>query len=77
MGDAVAAAKSGQKTPDGYYDLEQMLRGCATREVLIGTCGTCLDARGLTDEDMITGVHRSSVAELTAWTLWADKVVTF
>jgi uncharacterized protein involved in oxidation of intracellular sulfur len=29
------------------------------------------------DETLIEGAHRSSMAELTAWTLWADKVVSF
>jgi uncharacterized protein involved in oxidation of intracellular sulfur len=36
-----------------------------------------MDARGLTDEALIEGVHRSSIAELTDWTLWADKVISF
>ena len=32
MADAVAAAKRGQKTPDGYYNLERMLkRSCDRR----------------------------------------------
>ena len=77
MGDSVAAAKPFQKTPDGYYNLERMLRGLCTKEVPIGACGTCMDARGLTEVDLTTGVHRSSMAELTAWTIWADKVITF
>ena len=77
MADAVACAKPGQKTADGYYNLERMLRGLAAKEVPIGACGTCLDARGLIDADLLSGAHRSSMAELAAWTLWADKVVTF
>ncbi len=77
MADAVACAKPGQKTPEGYYNLERMLRGLATKEVPVGACGTCMDARGLIDADLLAGAHRSSMAELTAWTLWADKVVTF
>lgn len=77
MGDSVAAAKPFQKTPDGYYNLERMLRGMCSKEVPIGACGTCMDARGLTEVDLTTGVQRSSMAELTAWTMWADKVVTF
>lgn len=77
MGDAVAAAKPGQKTPEGYYNLERMLRGLATKEVPVGVCGTCMEARGLFDADLLAGAHRSSISELTAWTLWADKVATF
>jgi len=77
MGDSVTAAKPGQKTPEGYYNLERMLRGLATKEVAVGACGTCMDARGLTDVDLLAGAHRSSMAELTTWTIWADKVITF
>ncbi len=77
MADAVACAKSGQQTPEGYYNLERMLRGLATKEVPIGACGSCMDARGLIDADLLAGARRSSMAELAAWTMWADKVVTF
>ncbi len=77
MADAVACAKPGQKTPDGYYNLERMLRGLTAKEVPIGACGTCMDARGLADADLLPGARRSSMAELTEWTLWADKIVTF
>ena len=77
MGDAVTVAKRGQKTPEGYYNLERMVRGLSVKHVRIGTCGTCLDARGMTDETLVEGAHRSSMAELTAWTQWADKVMTF
>jgi uncharacterized protein involved in oxidation of intracellular sulfur len=77
LGDSVTAAKPGQKTPEGYYNLERMLRGLAAKAVPIGACGTCMDARGLTDADLTMGVLRSSMAELTTWTIWADKVITF
>ncbi len=77
MGDAVTAAKPRQKTADGYYNLERMLKGLAPKGVTVGACGTCIDARGMTDEPLVEGVHRSTMAELTAWTIWADKVITF
>lgn len=77
MGDAVTVSQPGQKTPDGYYNLERMLRGCIVKQVRIGACGTCLDARGMAGVTLVDGVHRSSMDELTAWTIWADKVITF
>ena len=77
MGDSVTAAKPGQKTPDGYYNLERMLKGLTAKEIALGACGTCIDARGMTDEPLVEGAHRSSMAELTTWTIWADKVITF
>jgi len=77
MGDAVTVAKPGQKTADGYYNLEKMLRGCTVKSVAIGACGTCMDARGMMDDPLVEAVRRSTMADLTTWTLWADKVITF
>ena len=77
MGDAVSAAKPRQQTPDGYYNLERMLKGLAQKGVPIGACGTCLDARGMADDTLVEGIHRSTMAELTAWTIEAAKVITF
>jgi uncharacterized protein involved in oxidation of intracellular sulfur len=69
MGDAVTAARSAQKTPDGYYNLERMLRGLEPKGVLVGCCGTCLDARGMTDDPLAGLARRSTLAELTEWTI--------
>lgn len=77
MGDAASCAKAGQKTPNGYYNLELMLGVLAKRSVPIGVCGTCMDARGLKSEDLTEGARRSTLEELTDWTLWADKVLVF
>lgn len=77
MGDAAACAKRGQKTPDGYYNLERMLKGVTTRRGLVGVCGTCMDARGITEAELTDGCHRSTLEELTDWTLWADRVLVF
>lgn len=77
MGDAVTCARGGQRTPDGYYNVERMIRAIAQRGGRVGCCGSCSDARALTDEARVDGAHRSSMDELTDWTLWADRVVTF
>ena len=77
MADAVRCAQRGQMTAEGYYNIERMLTGLRTKGVPIGACGTCMEARGMGDEALIEGAHRSSMGELTAWTLWADKVVSF
>jgi uncharacterized protein involved in oxidation of intracellular sulfur len=77
MGDAVSCALAGQKTPDGYYNLERMIRSTAAKGAEIGCCGTCLDARGITDQLLAEGACRSSLDQLTEWTVWADKVITF
>ena len=77
LGDAVGCAKRGQKTPEGYYTLERMLKGFTSRGIPVGACGTCLDARGITDAELLDGVHRSSMDELTSWTRAAEKVLVF
>ena len=77
MADAVVAAKTGQKTPDGYYNIERMLKGVVVGKGQILLCGACMDARGLADTEMMTGARRSSMAELATVTLAADKVLVF
>ncbi len=77
MGDAVTAARTAQKTPDGYYNLERMLKGLVSKGIAVGACGTCIDARGMTGDVLAEPVHRGTLAELTEWTIWADKVITF
>jgi uncharacterized protein involved in oxidation of intracellular sulfur len=77
MGDAVTCAVAGQKTPDGYYTLDRMLKGFARHGGQIACCATCLDARGLTEENLIDQAPRSSMEELAAWTVEADEVLTF
>ena len=76
LGDGVGCAVSGQKTPDGYYNLDTMIRSLARTGVSIGCCGTCMDARGITEAMLSDGAHRSSMDELAEWTLWAEKVIT-
>jgi uncharacterized protein involved in oxidation of intracellular sulfur len=77
FGDAAGCAKEGQQVPTGYYNVETMLAGMAKRGVEIGVCGSCMDVRGIAEEELVSGVCRSSMAEVTEWTLWADKVVSF
>ena len=70
-------AKAGQKTPDGYYNLERMLRRVLSAKGRVLMCGTCMDARGLTEGDMMEGATRSTMDELAQATLAADKVLVF
>ena len=81
MGDAAAVGKRGQKVPGGYYNLETMLKKVIKPEAEapgnVGVCGTCMDARGITAEELAEGTHRGTMAELTTWTLWADRTIVF
>lgn len=77
MGDAASAAKSGQTTPNGYYNVNKMLGAVMRRGGRVIVCGTCMDARGLTQDDLVEGAMRSTLDELTQVTLASDKVLVF
>ena len=77
MGDGVGCAVRGQRTPNGYYNVERMVVAIAQRGAEVACCGSCSDARGLTDETRTTAARPSSMDELTDWTLWADHVIAF
>lgn len=76
MGDAVTCAASGQKTPDGYYALDRMLTSFSRKGGSIACCGTCLDARGLTEDRLISQATRSTMDELAGWVVAADQTLT-
>jgi uncharacterized protein involved in oxidation of intracellular sulfur len=77
IGDAAACAKSGQKVPEGFYNLQLMLGRVLRNKAQVGVCGTCMDARGITESELSEGTHKSTLAELTTWTQWAEKVIVF
>ncbi len=77
FGDAVGCALANQKVPDGYYHLDRMVRSVVHHGGKIGCCGTCMDARAFSDDALVEGARRSTLEEVTEWTVWADKVVSF
>ena len=77
MGDAASCGKKDQKTPQGFYNIEVMLKSVARHKNEIGVCGTCMDARGMAEPELVEGARRSTLEELANWTLWADKALTF
>jgi uncharacterized protein involved in oxidation of intracellular sulfur len=77
IGDAAGCGKSGQKVPAGFYNLQLMLNKVARNKAEVGVCGTCMDARGIAEADLVEGAGRSSLEQLADWTRWADKVIVF
>lgn len=77
MADAVLSAKAGQKTPDGFYNVERMLKRVIAGKGQVLLCGTCMDARGITDAEIMAGARRSTMDELARETIAADKVLVF
>ena len=77
MADAVTCALPNQATPQGYYNIERMLRSVISKGGEVKACGTCSDARGIRGLLLIEGIELSTMSQLAQWTLDADKVLTF
>ena len=77
MADAVVAGKAQQKTPEGYYNVERMLTRVISSKGSVLLCGTCMDARGMSESELLEGAQRSTMDVLAAATVEADKVLVF
>ncbi len=77
LGDAVSIAKRGQKTPKGYYNVENMLRDLIIKGVTVRACGTCMTARGLGQYDIIEGVEKGTMLGLSEWVRESHNVLSF
>lgn len=77
MADAVLCAKAGQKTPEGFYNIEKMVRRVVSGGGRVLLCGTCMDARGIAETDLTEGAVRSTMDALSAATMEADRVMVF
>lgn len=69
IGDAASCAKSGQKVPEGFYNIQLMLNRVTRSGGKAGVCGTCMEARGITETDLADGTQISTLAELASWIL--------
>ncbi|MBI5744308.1 MAG: DsrE family protein [Elusimicrobia bacterium] len=77
MGDGAPCGVKNQKTPQGYYNIEHMLKLVGKQGGEISVCGSCMDARGIADDMLAEGARRGTMAILTEWTAWADKILVF
>jgi uncharacterized protein involved in oxidation of intracellular sulfur len=77
IGEGAACAHGHQKVPQGHYNIEVMLKAVSKHGGEIGVCSSCMDARGISDAELVEGTQRSSMDELTSWTREADKVLVF
>lgn len=77
FGDAASCAKSGQKVPEGFYNVQLMLNRVTRGGGSVGVCGTCMDARGMLETEAVEGARRSTLAQLATWTAESDNVLVF
>ena len=77
MADAATAALPNQNTPQGYYNIERMIKSVLLKGGKVKICGSCAEARGIKDLQLIDGTELSTMKELVQWTQDSDKTLTF
>jgi len=77
MADAVFCALPNQKTPEGFYNIERMLKSVVGKGGMVKACGGCSQARGIDELAFVKGVVLSNMKEFSQWVVEAEKVITF
>lgn len=77
MSDAVTCAIPDQTTPEGYYNIERMVKAVINKGGKVKMCGACLNARGLKKLEFIEGAEHSSMFEIMELIVDSDKIMTF
>jgi len=77
MADAVTAAIPEQQTPQGYYNVERMLKSIMAKGGLVKLCGTCCESRGIKTIPLMDGAEVSTMSHLAQWTVESDRVLVF
>jgi len=77
LGDGIICGLTGLNPAHADYNPQVMLQQLAASGVPIAVCGTCMEARGLSEQVLIQGARRSSIDELVNWVEECEKVLTF
>jgi len=77
MGDGVNCAIPKQNTPNGYYNIERMIKLSTNKGTRLLLCGSCLETRGLKNIQIVDKAEISTMAELTKQIAECNKVLTF
>ncbi len=77
LSDGVGCGLAGQETPKGYYNTGLMMKSFLSKGGKVKACGSCMDARGISENRLLKGATRGSMEEFARWTVEADKVINF
>ncbi len=77
MGDAVVCAMPEQSTPDGFYNIERMLKSIMKNGGTVKTCMSCLSVRGMLETMLMDGVELGTIDQLAELTIQTDRLVSF
>ena len=75
--DGVTVAKKGQRPPEGYYNLEKMLTQLIQSGSKVKACTTCLQARGMSQDDLVQGAEAGKILDLAEWIRESKSVLSF
>jgi tRNA 2-thiouridine synthesizing protein D len=73
----VYLAKKGQKPAQGIINCGELLKNLIDGGAEVKACVVCVEARGLTQADLLDNVKTATVHELVEWTANSDKVIVF
>jgi uncharacterized protein involved in oxidation of intracellular sulfur len=77
FGDGVTAGLAGLTPAHADYNPQEILAAIAQTGAEIAACGTCMEARGIVQEQLIAAVKRGSLDQLVEWTEEAKKILSF
>jgi uncharacterized protein involved in oxidation of intracellular sulfur len=77
IGDAVNAAKKGQKPPKGFCNVEKMLTDLVKVGAEVNVCHTSMNSRGLAERDLAKGTKMGTITGLAKWIEESQKVLSF
>jgi uncharacterized protein involved in oxidation of intracellular sulfur len=77
MADAVTAALLAQTTPQGYYNIELMVKSVISKGGQVRLCGACCEVRGVKAVPLLDGAEISTMSQLALWTVESEKVLVF
>lgn len=77
LGDGVICGLAGLTPANADYNPQEMLLAISGTGASIAACGTCMEARGMSPNSLISAVSRGSLDQLAEWTEEAEQVITF
>ena len=77
LADAVTTALPEQGTPQGYYNIERMVKSVISKGGQVKLCGTCCEARGIKSLPLLEGAEVSTMSQLAQWTVESEKILVF
>ncbi len=77
LADAVFCGLPNQNTPNGYYNIERMIKSVINHGGEVKSCGGCSQASGIENLPLLDDVELSNMNEFAQWTVESDTVLTF